>query len=198
MNVHASDQLGVCCYWQKIGRFKPWSPVAPIEGQDNEPEYWEEEFRLFGDKSKSKLAEVCSLTLVSTRWQWSKFSSHCPLSSNQRCWLTSATSTIFSFKFFTGILGIKPGVVWSASKDANHCAMLKTLPVHMSIYFCSVTWRDVFKFGFWNSFFVAAFPSRSLLRLWPPLTHRAAAASDERRNFSFGEKIFFVAVVGKR
>ena len=35
-----------------------------------------------------------------TRWVWSTFSSHCPLSSNQRRWLTSATSIILPLNFF--------------------------------------------------------------------------------------------------
>ena len=41
-------------------------------------------------------SNFCStgLPLVGTRWVWSTFSSHSPLSSNQRCWLISATSII--------------------------------------------------------------------------------------------------------
>ena len=35
-----------------------------------------------------------------TRWFRSRFSSHCPLSSNQRHWLASATSIIFPLKKF--------------------------------------------------------------------------------------------------
>ena len=35
-----------------------------------------------------------------TSWVWSTFSSHCPLSYNQRHWLTSATSTIVTLKIF--------------------------------------------------------------------------------------------------
>ena len=49
------------------------------------------------------------LPLVSTRWVQSTFSSLCPLSSKQRRWLTSVTSTIFSSEIFLGTLGIEPG-----------------------------------------------------------------------------------------
>ena len=40
------------------------------------------------------------LPLGRTRWVWSTFSSHCPLLSYQRWWLTSATLTIFPRKDF--------------------------------------------------------------------------------------------------
>ena len=40
------------------------------------------------------------LPLARTRWVWSTFPSHCPLSSNPRCWLTSATLIRFSSKNF--------------------------------------------------------------------------------------------------
>ena len=40
------------------------------------------------------------LPLATTRWVRATFSSHCPLSSNQCCWLTSALSIIFPLKFF--------------------------------------------------------------------------------------------------
>ena len=43
------------------------------------------------------------MSLARTRWFWSTFSSHYPLSSNQRRWLTSATSIIFPLKNFRGI-----------------------------------------------------------------------------------------------
>ena len=41
---------------------------------------------------------ITSLPLAFTRWVQSTFSSHCPLSSKQRHWLTSAKVTIFSFE----------------------------------------------------------------------------------------------------
>ena len=41
---------------------------------------------------------ITSLPLAFTRWVQSTFSSHCPLSSKQRHWLTSAKVTIFSIE----------------------------------------------------------------------------------------------------
>ena len=61
------------------------------------------------------------LPLASSR---SAFSSHCPLSSRQRCWLTSAMLTIFSSEIVLGMLGLKPEVAGSGSKFANCCTML--------------------------------------------------------------------------
>ena len=55
-------------------------------------------------------------------------SSHCPLSSKLRDWLTSAMSTIFSAEIFWGMLRIKPGAAGSRSKYAYHCAMLPPTP----------------------------------------------------------------------
>ena len=40
------------------------------------------------------------LPLASTRWVWSTFSSHCPLSSYQRRWFTSAMAIFFLLKTF--------------------------------------------------------------------------------------------------
>ena len=45
------------------------------------------------------------LPLARTRWAWSTFSSHCPLSSNQHRWLTWATSIIFSSEEKFGTAG---------------------------------------------------------------------------------------------
>ena len=62
------------------------------------------------------LVIFCSTGLpqAKTRWVQSKFSSHCPLSSNRGRWLTSATSIFFPLKFFSGTLGIEPGAVEEA------------------------------------------------------------------------------------
>ena len=65
-----------------------------------------------------------SLPLASSRCVRSTFLSHCPLSSKQCRWLTSARSTNFSSEKYLGMLGIKPGAAGSGSKCANHCAML--------------------------------------------------------------------------
>ena len=46
-----------------------------------------------------------SLSLTNTRWVRSTFSSRCSLSSKQRCWLSSATTTIFSFEKKIGKAG---------------------------------------------------------------------------------------------
>ena len=56
------------------------------------------------------------LPLARSRWVWSTFSSHCPLSSIQPHWLTSATSIFFPHKKISWTLGIKPGAAgWEAS-----------------------------------------------------------------------------------
>ena len=47
--------------------------------------------------------------LASTRWVWLTFSSHCPLSSNQHRWLTSAASIIFPLKFLGNTGNRTPG-----------------------------------------------------------------------------------------
>ena len=67
---------------------------------------------------------IIMLALPSTRGVQSIFSNHCPLSSNQRCWLTSTTSLIFSSMKILVLLGIEPRAAWSRSKNANNCAML--------------------------------------------------------------------------
>ena len=64
------------------------------------------------------------------RWVRSTFSSHCPLSSKQRCccWLSLASSTIiFSSEKNSGTLGIKRGVAGFGRKYENHFAMLPSL-----------------------------------------------------------------------
>ena len=70
------------------------------------------------------------LPLARTRWVQSRFSSHCPLSSHQRSWLTSETSIISSLKVFwerwelnLGPLGEKQ--VWYL------CAMQPTMVINV-------------------------------------------------------------------
>ena len=65
-----------------------------------------------------KILSVCctGLPLARTGWVWSTFSRHCPLSSYQCHWLTSAASMIFPLKFFLRMLGFKPRAArWEAS-----------------------------------------------------------------------------------
>ena len=68
------------------------------------------------------------LPLARTRWVRSTFSSHCPLSSNQRRWLASATWIIFPLKILGGMLGIEP---WAAGWEASMLPLCyaATLPV---------------------------------------------------------------------
>ena len=49
-----------------------------------------------------------TLPLCRTRWVWSTFSSHCPLSSNQGRWKTLAALIIFFLWKNSGLLGVKP------------------------------------------------------------------------------------------
>ena len=55
------------------------------------------------------------LPLANIIWVRSTFFSHCPISSNKRCWLTSATS---------GMLRIEPRAAGSVGEYASQCAML--------------------------------------------------------------------------
>ena len=73
------------------------------------------------------------LPLASTGWVRSSFESHCSLSSKQRRWLTSATSTIFSSENFLGTLGIKPG---AAGLEASMINIVLWFP-HQCILFLS-------------------------------------------------------------
>ena len=73
------------------------------------------------------------LPLARTRWVQSRFSSHCPLSSHQRSWLTSETSIISSLKVFwerwelnLGPLGEKQ--VWYL------CAMQPTMVINVFFF----------------------------------------------------------------
>ena len=68
-----------------------------------------------------------SLPLASARYVRPTFARHCPLSSKQCSWLTSATSTFLFLWNFSGSMGFKPGAAGSWSKFPNHCAMLPPL-----------------------------------------------------------------------
>ena len=59
---------------------------------------------------------------ASTRWIWSTFLNHFPLSSNQQCCLTTATSIIFPLKIFQECWELNPGLL--GEKQEHHlCAM---------------------------------------------------------------------------
>ena len=73
---------------------------------------------------RKKMWISTSLPLASTWWVWSTLASHSTLLFKQRCWLTSASSTIFSSGKKLGMLGIKSGATGSGSKYANHSDML--------------------------------------------------------------------------
>ena len=63
------------------------------------------------------------LPQASTRWLQSTFTSHCPLSSKQHRWLTSASSTIYFSEKNLGTLGIDP---WEAlAKLVNSRVLLQ-------------------------------------------------------------------------
>ena len=64
------------------------------------------------------------LPLARTWWVRSTFSSHYPLSSYQRCWLTSATSIIFLWKN-SRMLGVKP---WAAGWEASMLPQFNAAP----------------------------------------------------------------------
>ena len=75
------------------------------------------------------------LPLAGTRWVRSSFSSHCPLSSNQRHWLTSATSIIFPVNIFgecwesnPRLLGEKQVCYLCAMQPTLHLILLSLLP----------------------------------------------------------------------
>ena len=62
------------------------------------------------------------LPLARTRWVGLTFSSNCPLSSNQRRWLTPSTTIIFPLKFLGECCELNPGLL-SEMQVFNLCAM---------------------------------------------------------------------------
>ena len=68
------------------------------------------------ERSARKLFCSTGLVLASSWWVLSTFSSHSPLSSKQRRWLTSATATIFPLENFWECWELNPGQLgWEAS-----------------------------------------------------------------------------------
>ena len=65
------------------------------------------------------------LSLASTQFICTTFSSRCPLSFNQRRWFTAAkVNNFFVWNFFLEMLGIELRAAGSRSMYANHCAIL--------------------------------------------------------------------------
>ena len=79
------------------------------------------------------------LPLARTRWVWSAFSRHCPLSFNQGHWLTSATLIIFHLKKFRECWKLNPGLL-GEKKICHLCAMHH--PKYINLYQALMNWNE--------------------------------------------------------